>query len=187
MTNTTPPPTPNADFVGIRKQLYQDIILQLKLITTGTPEVQVFKHFDIWNNQIQFIEQEPAFKRPAIFIEFLPIQWQQLSRGRKQADAVVRLHIVTDTKKRTADSSPQQEDALLYLGYPDPVNAFMFRFSQPYAGRPNNTASETDHNHADLIDMIEEFTIRVQDATSVRIPASVNNIELNINPPEPEV
>ena len=189
MPTPTPPPVPNADFTVIRANLYTDIVAAVKTITAGDPAKQVFQFFDIWNQQLEYIEKDPPFKRPALFIEFTPIAWQPLSRGLRQADAVIRLHIVTDTKKRTADGSAYQADALSYLGYPDDVLKVMRAFGKNYAGTPENTLSETDHNHSDIIDMIEEYTMRVEDATAVRIPATVINVQPVINPPpeEPEV
>ncbi len=184
----TPPPTPNADYIGIRKQLYLDIIAQIKTITTGAvaelhSPIFLFKHFDLWNEQVANLATEPAFHRPALFIQFLPIQWENLTRGLRQANAVIRLHIVADTKHRSADGASHQVDALTYLGYPDAVNRAMHTFSQPYAGRPENITSETDHDHTDVIDMIEEFIIRVVDATAVRIPTTASNVQPVINPP----
>lgn len=173
-------PVPNADFTGIRKRLYQDITTLLKTIKTGTPAKQVFLHFDIWNRQTDNLESEFSFKQPAVFIEFLPIQWQALTRGLRQADAVIRLHIVCNSKFRTANGSDNVDKALLYLGYPDLVWQAMRYFKQPYAGRPENTLSETDHEHTDIIDLVEEFTIRVADATAVRVPATVTNVNPEI-------
>lgn len=177
MANTTP----NADFTGIRKRLYDDITSLLKTIKSGTPSKQVFLDFDIWNRQTDYLEKEIPFKRPAVFFEFLPIQWQPLSRGLRQADVAIRLHIVADTKYRRGDSSEFKNKALKYLEYPDMIYAAMHSFNQPYSGRPENTLSETDHDHTDIIDMIEEYSIRVAEATAVKIPQVTTGVSPEIN------
>ena len=53
------------------KELYLAIVAQLKTITDtdGTP---LFKHFDIWNRNVEFIEQDQPFTCPACFVDSFP-------------------------------------------------------------------------------------------------------------------
>ena len=50
----------------MRKELYAAI----KAAVGKVPEV---KHIDLWNHNVEFIEQEDSWARPAVFVEFGPI------------------------------------------------------------------------------------------------------------------
>lgn len=77
----------------MRKKIYTFIEGLLKTI-----DGQPIKHIDIWNNQIAFIEEEPPFATPAVFIEFMPIRWEDVGGGIYEADVSVKLHVVTDSR-----------------------------------------------------------------------------------------
>ena len=53
----------------MRKELFN--ALKTKL-TNDVPEV---KHIDLWNHNVEFIEQEDGWERPAVFVEFATIEW----------------------------------------------------------------------------------------------------------------
>ena len=79
----------------MKKQLYLAIVDRLKDIP-GPDGESLFKHFDLWNQQVEFIEQETPFQCPAVFVEFLPLQWQTMGNRVQSADLTTRLHIVTE-------------------------------------------------------------------------------------------
>lgn len=58
----------------MRKFLYLSLMERLKQLTDETGE-PVIKTFDLWNEQVSFLEQEEAFETPAVFIEFRPVKW----------------------------------------------------------------------------------------------------------------
>lgn len=72
----------------LREELYRKIKAQLELIgINGADELFIFdnktdaevinraiEHVDLWNHNVEFIEQETAWERPAVFIEFQPIK-----------------------------------------------------------------------------------------------------------------
>ena len=76
----------------MRRFLYLSLIERLKQLTDrdGKP---VIRTFDLWNEQISFLEQEEPFDAPAVFIEFRPVKWT--GGGTQTADVTLRLHIVT--------------------------------------------------------------------------------------------
>ena len=85
----------------MRKFLYLSLIDRLKQLTdkTGDPAI---KTFDLWNEQVDFIEQEEVFDTPAAFIEFMPVKWGNLGGATQRAEVTIRLHIVTPLgRKRT--------------------------------------------------------------------------------------
>lgn len=54
-----------------RKEMYNMICQRLKAI-------EVIKHIDLWNNNVAFIEQEDGWERPAVFVEFMPVNWMPM-------------------------------------------------------------------------------------------------------------
>lgn len=52
----------------MRTELYLKI--RERLEATG-----VIKHIDLWNHNVEFLEQEEAWARPAVFVEFGVITW----------------------------------------------------------------------------------------------------------------
>ena len=57
----------------------------------------LIKHIDLWNHNVEFIEQEENWERPAVFVEFCPIRWNAIVDGVEyRAEPEVKLHIVTD-------------------------------------------------------------------------------------------
>lgn len=63
----------------------------------GVPAVRTY---DLWNEQVDFIEEEEPFDMPAVFLEFMPYKWTTLSGAVQQAAVTVRLHVVTPGKAR---------------------------------------------------------------------------------------
>lgn len=74
----------------MRKELYAAIVAKLK---QDVPEVV---HIDLWNHNVEFIEQEEGWERPAVFVEFGVIAWEPYVGGGYRGRGVVRLHVVTD-------------------------------------------------------------------------------------------
>ena len=78
----------------MRKELYRMLCRELKAI-------DLIKHIDLWNHNVEFIEQEENWERPAVFVEFCPIQWNAIVPGVEyRAEPLIKLHIVTAGKVR---------------------------------------------------------------------------------------
>lgn len=62
---------------------------------TVAPEI---KHFDLYfrQDEPQNEEEELPFQRPAVLFEFMPMDYQSFGNKRKAADALFRLHILSD-------------------------------------------------------------------------------------------
>ena len=95
----------------VREELYRSIKARLESIcVNGADELfiapddsdsglleRAIKHMDLWNRNVEFIEQEAAWQRPAVFVEFAPIRWDAIVTGVEyRADVTVNLHVVTD-------------------------------------------------------------------------------------------
>ena len=162
------------------KELYLAIVAQLKTITDtdGTP---LFKHFDIWNRNVEFIEQDQPFTCPACFVEFVPLKWESLGGRVQESAAVVRLHIVSRWFSQTADNSPVHEEALKHLELPSFVfNVLQCKtLSTIHTSGWMRTNSLINHNHAHYVDSIEEYTFAVREEP-VATQQDVSPIELEI-------
>jgi len=117
----------------MRKQLYLAIISQLKLIqlndqgkyitaTTLDNKKSSIKHFDIWNNNLQYIEETPPFDCPAVFLQFQPITWEARSKGVRGADVSVTLHVVTANRAPSAKELNHETKALEFFDLLDAIN-----------------------------------------------------------------
>ena len=66
----------------MRKELYNMLCKELKEVGGG-----LIKHIDLWNHNVEFIEQEENWERPAVFVEFEPIEWRQQNNGARRGDS----------------------------------------------------------------------------------------------------
>lgn len=148
----------------MRKQLYLAVIERLKTIVNESGE-PTLKHFDLWNQNVAFIEQESIFPMPAVFIEFLPIDWKTLGGGVQSATIGFRLHIVTATPGSAADGSTYQPDALQLFDLLDDVHHALSGFRGSHFRQLQRTSSHTNHNHEELIESIESFSVNVDDVS----------------------
>lgn len=144
----------------MRKQIYLDLKNRLKTIL-GPDEQPLFRHFDLWNQNVAFIEQETPFEVPALFIEFEPITWHIVGEGLQRGTLRIRLHVVTADYMQTADYSPMEHEALAYLDMLDRVSECLHMF-EPHGCSPlRREESVTNHNHARYVDSMEVYSTEV--------------------------
>lgn len=169
----------------MRAQLYLSIQESLQEIK-GTDGLPLIKHFDLWNRQVQFIEKETPFPFPAVFVEFLPVQWETHGQRVQRADLFVRLHIITRWYAQTASYSPDQEVALNYLDYSGLVHKQLQSNNILLTNGWMRTQSIINHDHEVIVDSIEEYKCQVVDYGAQPSTVAVSNITpiLNINPEE---
>ena len=74
----------------MRKELYAAIKAKIE------GEVPEVKHVDLWNHNVEFIEQETAWARPAVFVEFGTITLSAFPGGGERGRGVGGVHFVTD-------------------------------------------------------------------------------------------
>lgn len=163
----------------MRKKLYLSIISQLKLIqlneqgkyftaTEIDDAKSAIKHFDVWNNQVRYILDELPFSLPAVFIEFLPIQWEQRSKGVRAADVRLILHVITPNRAPSANKLGREEQAFAFFDLLDAINANLYGLKADFFRNLVSTASATDHDHDELIDSQETYTVQLTDKSAVR-------------------
>lgn len=145
----------------MRATIYKALVEKLKEYT-DTEGNQVFMHFDLWNEQVDFIEDETPFDTPAIFIEFRSINWSDTMQNMQRGTLPIRLHVVTEWKGSTNDGSIYQETALKRLDLVDNMAGHLFNWRATEGNtdiqRMQRTASYTNHNHGELVEDIEDYT-----------------------------
>lgn len=157
----------------MRKEVYRMLIEQLTklhvtpdgfygVVETGdkVPEgwERAIKHIDLWNHNVEFIEQEENWERPAVFVEFQPIRWNAIQNSVEyRAEPIVNLHVVTDWQGSSSADSEFLEKSLEVF---DLLEAMHLQL----ACRRGKTflefdlvESDTNHNHEEIIENIETY------------------------------
>ena len=175
------------------KELYLAIEQKLMAVTDEQPEPQpLFKHFDLWNRQVEFIEEETPFETPAIFVEFMPIPWETLGQNIQEANLTLHFHIVTPWYANTAANTANVRDAALaYLDIPTVLfrqlhgqhGSFPNRQGEKPMGSFNSLTrvrSLPNHNHEKFVDSIEEYTCHLKDLSFGLRTVPVDTVGLSI-------
>lgn len=129
----------------MRKELFNAIKAKL---AADVPEV---KHVDLWNHNVEFIEQEEGWERPAVFVEFGKIEWTSFQGGCLRGGGIVTIHLVTDW-------SDGGHDAAFDL-----CNRMYAALSGLSGEDFNGMAlmeTVTNHNHEDILESIDSYAVR---------------------------
>lgn len=148
----------------MREELYRKIKYQLESLCTNAedeyfcvddgiesePEDRVIKHIDLWNHNVEFLEQEAPWPRPAVFIEFVPFKWHAIVPGVEyRAQPQINLHVVTDWAEQTDIGEFRLLDKIHELLAGLEGESFM---------EFDIDSSATNHNHEDIVENIETYT-----------------------------
>lgn len=138
----------NMDF---RKELYNTI--SPLLLQNG------IRHVDLWNHNVEFIEQEQSWERPAVFIEFAPVRWNAIMPGVEyRAEPEIRLHIVTDWQGCTAATGGTQPTATGELDWSERLHAALTGLCGHSYADFDLQETQTNHNHEDIVESIDTYT-----------------------------
>ena len=146
----------------MRAKIYLARVDKLKAIV-DQEDVPIIKHFDLWNMNVEYIDQETVWEMPAVFVEFAPIQWKEAGGGAQQATLSIALHIATPYKGASADGAHTQSDALEYFELLGKINKSLYGLRGEGYMALKRVASQTNHNHAEIIESIETFTCTIID------------------------
>lgn len=143
----------------MRKEFYLAVSERL-LSIEGEP----IKYVDLWNNNVEYIEKETGWPRPAVFVEFRPVMWERMTtRGANeyQARAEIRLHIVTDwngsASSEHSDEARQQTIEALDLS--EQIHAALLGLTGEHFGDLEIQATLTNHNHEELVENVEVYNV----------------------------
>jgi len=112
---------------------------------------RAIKHIDLWNHNVEFIEQEAAWERPAVFIEFVPFKWKTIVPGvAYRAEPLVNLHVVSDWASQEAD--------VRQFGLLDRIHRLLAGLEGETFAEFDIDSSATNHNHEEIVENIETYT-----------------------------
>lgn len=157
----------------MRKELYQAICEQLAtlyetadgsygVVEFGTvvPEgwQRAVRHIDLWNHNVEFIEQEENWERPAVFVEFPAFQVKSIVTGVEyRARPLVNLHVVTDWNGSASVGSPFREDSLKVFDLLDAIHKLLCGMAGETFAELDLWGCQTNHNHEEIIENIETY------------------------------
>lgn len=135
----------------MRKELYDVLCRELGSISE-------IKHIDLWNRNVEFIEQEESWERPAVFVEFGQIDWTAIVNGVEyRAEPELTLHIVTDWAGDASAGSVCRDDALAVFDLPDKIHSRLANLEGESFGELDLVHSMTNHDHEDIVESIEVY------------------------------
>lgn len=140
----------------MRKQLYQAIVERLKTIIDAGAEAPVVKHFALWHaDAFTAADTEPGFATPAVFVEFLPVEWKPLGGNVQAGNVQLRVHIVERTPRTTQDSMELFDLA-------ETVSAYLAGLRSEGFGQLQHIESLTNHEHTQMRECMETFRTTVR-------------------------
>lgn len=141
----------------MRKEIYRGIIEALAEV----PEV---RHIDLWNRQVEFLEEESPFEMPAVFVEFGQVDWQQLAGPGLCWDGrgTVILHIVTPWAGSAASASPDLEMNLAAWDIPEKIHGKLEGLFGDHFCRMTLSQTHTNHDHEDVVENIEVYRFKTE-------------------------
>ena len=138
------------------RELYDRLTEELMQVGGG-----IIRHVDLWNQNVEFIDEDSPWERPAVFIEFGTIPWEPYkgpSNGMK-GTGELRLHIVTDWKGSAASNSPSRAMSLADYNLLDAIlervvglRGVTFRNIRPLR-------TEINHNHQEILENIDVYQV----------------------------
>lgn len=129
----------------MRKELFNAIKAKLE---AEVPEVA---HVDLWNHNVEFIEQEEGWERPAVFVEFGPIAWEPFQGGGHRGKGVVRIHIVTDWVEGGQEAAWDLSEQ---------IRPVLDGLAGERFGGMALMETNTNHNHEDILESIDSYAVR---------------------------
>ena len=136
----------------MRRLLFESICSKLQ---TDLPEI---KYYDLWNENMDGIEQGIIFDTPAVFIEFDPISFTSQARGVPRHPITITLHVVTRYTPQRPTRSGYASEAFQHLELLERIELALIGLSGEGFSALQLSSAEMDHNHEELQNHIERFT-----------------------------
>lgn len=131
----------------MRKELFNAVKAKL---ASDVPEVA---HVDMWNQNVEFIEQEDGWERPAVFVEFGPITWDPVKLSGHRGKGTVNVHLVTDWADGEYD---------LAFDLCEKIREAIEGLYGERFGCLTLCQTATSHNHEELLESIDTYAVRYQ-------------------------
>lgn len=140
-------------------------------------ELTAIKWVRIWNNQLQNLEdgQQIPFLFPAVFVEFLDVQYTQLGGGIQNGLCRLRLHILDEFW-----NGDDQEENLQVFDVKDSVYKLLNNWKSETAQTSPflRTSEEQDTSHSNLYHFIQDYEVRFND---IAAQTPVNGVDATID------
>ena len=81
------------------KELYLNLRNRILTLVLDANNIPYIKTCRLWNNQVARRDDESdedPFLTPAVFIEFVELNWNEIGKGVSVSDAMVRFHLVVE-------------------------------------------------------------------------------------------
>lgn len=156
----------------MRKTIYKAVSQHLIDAQLG------IQYISLWNKNTEQLTKQTAFRMPAVFVEFEPFEWSQLSKGARTADVRVRLHIVTETLATPEADGKYQDKALEHLDLIEKISATIHGLSGNGFNAFMLLESVTDHDHERIEDNQECYITRITDTSAVKPQAVATGLKL---------
>lgn len=118
---------------------------------TASPPCFVRAFVDLWNHNVEFIEQEDGWERPAVFVEIGPISCSPFQGTVQRGRGVVRVHIVTDWNEGGHEAA---------FGLSGKVYAALEGLSGDTFNGMALVETSTNHNHEEILESIDSYAVR---------------------------
>lgn len=129
----------------MRIELYRAVVQRLK---EQVPEVV---HTDMWNRNVEYVDMDEPWSRPAVFVEFGPIEWYPLKDvGRFRGTGRMQLHVVTEWH-----GAGDEEPFVLT----DRVSSALVGLQAGTSGPLQLLQTHTNHDHEGLVESILVFSL----------------------------
>lgn len=165
----------------MRKQLYLAVVEQLKTIT-GTHQIN---HFDIWNNNLMYIEESEAFLTPAVFIEFEPISWRHNLQGVREAEVRFNLHVITIRNMPTSNELEYSTESLAFFDLLEAINKCLHGLKQVsdtgVIDALTSVSSTTDNDFDELRHDIESYSCHITDLSAQPQPETIPKASVKLD------
>lgn len=122
----------------------------LEAIKTAMADTEV-KHIDLWNHNVEFLEQEDAWPLPALFVEFGEITWEPLTGIHLRGTGEVRLHLVTNWSDGGYDAA---------FALCSKVTTKTCGLSGRSFDHLRLLRTSTNHNHEEILENIDTYSVR---------------------------
>jgi hypothetical protein len=117
----------------------------------------LIKYVDLWNRNVEFIEQEVQWPMPAVFIEFGKIGWNAVKEGKLRCHSQIILHIVTSWEASASSASVMRDEALGVLDYSEQILGVMKGLHGESFCNMTLVETNTNHNHEEIMENLDVY------------------------------
>lgn len=135
-----------------------------KELAAALQKVDGVRHVDLWNRNVEFLEEDTAFDMPAVFVEFGLVEWRETSgsvvtfTGR----GTINLHIVSEWNGSAAVGSEDMDRMLSVFDLATEIQKVVSGINSSHWSRFRLQSSATNHDHEDVIDNVEVYSFSIE-------------------------